>query len=265
MKKAESLAKIKELVDFIYEQTSQEGGYKGAFNPLGTRAYIVSRVMLNKGVLIKSGTTGKPIYSWNPKCMKPTELFYKNVLEEVREIEIGYGKKTVPAKTQKMEIDEKDLGFYVVEYTATQNNGIFHFDPVIMRNGLLRTKHELWSNNYSPIAVVPDDEKIFNLALDFTGKCMGRGFDRKRVMEEISKVLPEQYLWSGKGLDVDLERVKGMKDLVCEAHEIKVLERDGRHNPFRQFTSQQLWDELKKRGYQIEGDKLVYVKKEYLS
>lgn len=261
MKKAESLAKIKEIVDFIYEQTSKEGGYKGSFYPLGTRPSLVSRVMLNKGVLIKSGTTNKPIYSWNPKCMKPTELFYKNVLKEVREIESGYVKNYA-----KKEVDEKDLGYYVVEYTTTQNNGIFHFDPVINKNGKLTTKHKLWSNNYSPIAVVPDDEKIFNLALDFTGKCMGRGFDRKRVMEEISKVLPERYLWSGKGLDVDLERVKGMKDSEEEhGKEIRELIDEGRHNPFRQFTSQQLWDELKKRGYRIEGDKLVYIKKEYLN
>ena len=31
------------------------------------------------------------------------------------------------------------------------------------------------------------------------------------------------------------------------------------------FTSQELWDELKKRGYGIEGERLVIVKREYLN
>lgn len=57
----------------------------------------------------------------------------------------------------------------------------------------------------------------------------------------------------------DKRRAKEMEEMKA-----KVMEEEAAAVAISSFTSQELWDELKRRGYAIEDGRLVVVKKDYL-
>lgn len=74
-----TLAKYKEIIDFIYEATAKPEGYSGAMSAFGTRPYYVAAELVARGVLKKSGTKTRPVYNWYSSAMAPTKNFYESV------------------------------------------------------------------------------------------------------------------------------------------------------------------------------------------
>lgn len=74
-----TLAKYKEIIDFIYEATAKPEGYSGAMSAFGTRPSYVAAELVARGVLKKSGTKTRPVYNWYSGAMAPTKNFYESV------------------------------------------------------------------------------------------------------------------------------------------------------------------------------------------
>lgn len=74
-----TLAKYKEIIDFIYEATAKPEGYSGSMSAFGIRPSYVAAELVARGVLKKSGTKTRPVYNWYSGAMAPTKNFYESV------------------------------------------------------------------------------------------------------------------------------------------------------------------------------------------
>lgn len=80
---SKTLAIVKEIVDFIYEATVVEGGYKGGWSKYSTRFRKVASILVKRGVLVREGKQLHTLYKWNNAAMYPTNPFYKSVAQEM--------------------------------------------------------------------------------------------------------------------------------------------------------------------------------------
>ena len=86
---SQTLLKVKEMVDFIYEATAAEGGYKGGWSKYSGRFKKVATILSKRGVIVHSGYKDNIVYTWNKVATPPTKVFYKSVAQELLKGEKG--------------------------------------------------------------------------------------------------------------------------------------------------------------------------------
>lgn len=86
---SQTLLKVKEMVDFIYEATAAEGGYKGGWSKYSGRFKKVATILSKRGVIVHSGYKDNIVYTWNKVATPPTKVFYKSVAQELLNGEKG--------------------------------------------------------------------------------------------------------------------------------------------------------------------------------
>ena len=97
-----TLVKVKEIVDFLFEATVTEGGYKGGWSKYSTRFRKIAHILVKRGVLIKEGNQMHTTYKWNNAAMCPTKPFYKSVAQEMVK-----GEREVMARSYQKKKREK--------------------------------------------------------------------------------------------------------------------------------------------------------------
>lgn len=268
-----SLARFKDIVDFIYEATAKPGGYAGSFAKHGTRTGYVAREMLNRGILKNEGTKHAPVYVWYSGAMAPTKVLYSSIAESVLVMERESAAKNKAEKKEKpaqaVEDAPKaevvveavadagvDTHLLIVEYNEKQE--LFHIEPIYEReDGKRFTHHGVYTSDWWPIAVIPEEEynkKIWNAVMAFIEGNAGKGYDVGYIYEAAKTVLPEPYIYKrtrglfvGDGSNVEEEVVLDPVDDTT----IQPM------NYITGFTDRELWDELKRRGWHIENDRIV--------
>ena len=277
------IVRVKERVDFIYNlATESADGYAGGFAKSDNLTQMIVRALVSRGVLDKERDMSKPrlcfIYKWASK-LSPTKAFYKNISEDISKEYAGYKskrKKEGPKEVVPTERPAKDTRYYVLEYSEAQGGGLFHFNRIRENEyGKRNTESMLYLNGYNPIAIIPDgsvNDELFERVSDFASKHTGRRFSRTSIVKRLTEIIPRKYMWTMKGVNVDLdalatdEEVFETKKPSSTSPLLSFLkgEDDAPAKPLSSYTSQQLWDELKSRGFSIEDGRLVQVVKSYL-
>ena len=273
----DTFVKTKELINFIYSETSKEGGFTGSFKGLGHRAEVLQKIMKRKGIIITTGY-GKTInYKWDSKYMAPTDYFCITMEKEIlnaerdkkkqRKERIEQMKAAKAEKMEKLEQTKSDhtkgiptveyAKYHVLEYNAVEKNGMFRFNPIRFEENRPKTIYEVGEKEYVPIAIIPNNgQEPYVKALRTAQTLVGKNYDGQAIKKVMSEILPDKCLW--KGLDIDFNSL--LEDRPEDVAEKKEEKKDG----LDRFTAQELWDELKRRGYAIEEQRLVQVRKEYL-
>lgn len=162
---ADTIKKVKEIVDFVYEATIVEGGYRGGWTKYSTRFKSVVTILKKRGILKQEGNARYPIQRWFNPAIAPTKNLYKTIADEIALQGRKYAKRAYYKKKANICKEEKFV----------------KAEPSVI------------------------------------------------IKEEVQKNLSPAP-------------ARGLQD----------------------FPSQELWDELKRRGYDIEGGRLVLCVKEYL-
>jgi len=136
--KPESLKKIKEAIETIYELTQEE--YRGGFKPLGYNCSRVATVLVKRGSLIKTGDKKHAVYNWNPIAMKPNKLFITSVAEEI------FGKKRAAQREyqrnhKRVTVKNTDMEHIVAQEREQQTAGVVLDNPTIQNYSI----EELWA------------------------------------------------------------------------------------------------------------------------
>lgn len=281
------LIRVKERVEFIYGLvTEREGGYTGGFTSQDQLTKMCVRALVDRGALNRVQAKGHARltynYTWAAR-LAPTKEFYKNIAQDVHNKYASAKKKSKDNKKQNEPIPTveerpgKSTDYYVLEYSEAQGGGVFHFNLIREKeDGRRYTESMLYLNGYNPIAIIPSESinnDLFERVVDFSEKNTGRRFSRSSIVRMITHVVPKKYMWSMKGLDVSFEDLVDEKTPKATFPALSVLlgeDEEPKHEPqkkedrFAKFTSQELWDELKNRGFSIEDGRLVQIVKSYL-
>ena len=187
-------------------------------------------------------------------------------------------KKADEAPTVELDFEEKvntdKLVAWVLEYCESQSKGVFHMNPVYQReDGTRYAEKPLFGNGFRQLVIIPEGRKdFFDKAMNFGEKYIGKGKTLLEIIDLVKKEFPEKCLWSSRGLNVDLDEL-----LIVEVKENPVLiglrvpngepmyNVNNKEGFIATLSDQELWDELKRRGYTVEDNRLVVVKRVYLS
>ena len=176
-----------------------------------------------------------------------------------------------------MERETTDTGFYILEYSEAQGGGLFHFNRIRENEyGKRNTESMLYLNGYNPIAIIPDkciNDELFERVSEFAVEHEGRRFSRISIVKRLTSIIPRKYMWTMNGINVDLNALAKDEEVVKTKKPsstspllalLKGEEEAPKKSTLSSYTSQQLWDELKSRGFSIEDGRLVQVVKSYL-
>lgn len=284
---------VKETVDFIYEfLIVHPDGVQFSADSLGgsTQKRILS-ILVKRGIvertwLLTGGTGRVGKYKWIA-TMQPTKTLYGSIVTEIREEQKAWpshkkgakSKQSVKDKsvavdapsnaaqttpTEKVDDDKPTwTGWSLIEYK--EKPGHFHYSKIMKS-----PKHGVFIYNgigtygWRPIAVIPPkaDNARFSLFLSDID-------EKNHSTEEIQSIFrknikPENIFGDNDELAEAMARIAPDKDIFIEAQEEEPTTVFTGFAPLDGFTDQELWDELKKRGYSIEENRLVIVKKTYL-
>ena len=258
--KPNTLKQVREKVDFIYELTSSEGGYTGSMSNSGTRFKHITTIMVKRGILIKSGTQLHPNYRWNENAMAPTDNLYKSIAKEMVKTEREWSMRNRTKNTgeKKESLEEvaqinrdKETGLWIIEYNEAQ--GLFHTDSILEReDGKRYTSHELNDRGWIPVGIVTD--AMLNEAINWSAELIS---PKSLTADEVRKAFFFKY-----GVKYTYSRYQGLRlGSECESApdipEVVQLAEEPERVSLENFTIQQLWDELKRRGCYIDGGKLA--------
>lgn len=285
---------VKETVDFIYEfLIVHPDGIQFTASSLGgsTQKRILS-ILVKRGIVdrtyLLTGKTGRVCkYKWIAP-MSPTKTLYGSIVTEIRNEQNAWpshkkgAKSKQSVKEQPIVVDEPSIvtqetpaekvdedkptwtEWSLIEYK--ENSGQFHYSKIMSspKHGLF-IYHGIGTYGWAPIAVIPPkaDNVRFSLFLSNIDK-------KKHSVEEIqsifhNKIKPENIFGENDNLAKVMARIDPDKDIFIEEQEDEPISVSTGFSPFDGFTDQELWDELKKRGYTIEDNRLVIVKKTYLN
>lgn len=283
---------VKETVDFIYEYLIvHPDGIQFTASSLGgsTQKRILS-ILVKRGIVertyLLSGKTGRVCkYKWIA-TMPPTKTLYGSIVTEIRNEQNAWPshKKTMkPKQTTKeqsvvldtpqnkaqeppVEKDDEDKPTWtkwsLIEYK--EKSGQFHYSKIMSspKHGFF-IYDGIGTYGWMPIAVIPPkaDNARFSLFLSDID-------EKNHSTEEIKSIFrknikPENIFGDNDDLAEAIARIDPDKDIFIEPQEPPKTVFTG-FGPFDGFSDQELWDELKKRGYSIEDNRLVIVKKTYL-
>lgn len=256
MKQSERLAMYKDKIDFVYSLTHGNDYNDGFGIYKDTTLRRVVKVLVDRNVLKKkkvrrSGVKAPCfIYRWNETAMAPTALFYKTIMDEVSKKERAAAEMRKPKKADLApeivsdavitEFEQKGF-WYLVEYSEEQKQ--FHFNAIYPGG---RTERPMRSNKYYPICVVKEGTELFDTALDLTEKVAGKSF--KDVNMAYRAAIPVSHFCADFRKLYDSNEPKPVNAQKEEMAESAVSLTD--------FTAQQLWDELKRRGAVIKDGRL---------
>lgn len=284
---------VKETVDFIYEfLIVHQDGVQFSANSLGGStqkrilAILVKRGIVERTWLLTGGTGRVCKYKWIA-TMQPTKTLYGSIVTEIREEQkawpshkkVAKSKKSVkeqPAvvdnpqqieaqKTPEVKADEDKptwTGWFLLEYKRSP--GQFHFSKIMSS-----AKHDFFIYNgigtygWMPIAVVQPKADNARLSL-FLSEIEEKNKPTEEIQSLFRKnIKPENIFGDNDDLAKVIARIDPDKDIFIEPQEQPTSVFTG-FEPLDGFSDQELWDELKKRGYSIEDNRLVIVKKTYL-
>lgn len=292
---------VKEFVDFIYEYLIEHPeGLSFSMKTLTesrTQKRIAS-ILVQRGIIERTSipNIGKPGHSYRYKWvanMAPTKTLYGSIVTEIRNEQYKWPsynskekKKSVSNTANKEEVqqkaresvqpiveqsispspvtEEKDkvftTEFYLIEYKEKDDDSgeVFHYSKIYNspHYGFF-IYHGVGTFGWQPVAVIPKkaDDLTFTLFLSNLEK---RGLSYAEIQAQFTSNISPDNLWrDDDNLDRILERIDPDKG-VFKHSGTKATGLGG-------FTDQELWDELKKRGYTAEDNRLVIVKKEYLN
>lgn len=242
--------RVKEVVDFMYELLNENGWVEfRAESTLGVDNAKIVTALIKRGIIIKKrvGKEGRrgsiTHYKWEAKH-EPTKVLYSNIVTDIRSRK---HKKKTPDNTPSEQITKPEY--------ITRADVLKAFDNVV-RTISGQLQHGLWGGN------IYLSNKTDASYRDFTYPL--RNYELNAIYIAIDGTEGKEWFMKYAGAIDDIEdRIQ------------KELRFDGRiylepYEPLKPltklggFSDQELWDELKKRGYTIEDNRLVIVKKAYL-
>lgn len=241
--------RVKEVVDFMYELLNENGWVEfRAESTLGIDNAKIVTALIKRGIIIKKrvGKEGRrgsiTHYKWEAKH-EPTKVLYSNIVTDIRSRK--HRKKT-PDNTPSEKITKPEY--------ITRADVLKAFDNVV-KTISWQLQHGLYGNIY----LWNETDTSYG---DFIYPLRNR--DLNAIHIAIAGTEGNEWFMKYAGELDDIEdRIQ------------KELRFDGRiylgpYEPTEPltklggFSDQELWDELKKRGYTIEDNRLVIVKKAYL-
>lgn len=280
---------VKETVDIVYELLSEhpDGVQVTMSSFLDSKAQrrvisiLIKRGIVQKTFVVTPGKKGPTFkYKW-AATMAPTKTLYGSIVKQMhdednnwpsrRETEKSKRTKVVEdrqkaAQEQPMEKVDEDkttwTNLFLIEYK--EKPGQFHYSKIMSSPKIgFFIYNGIGTYGWMPIAVIPPkaDNARFSL---FLSDIEEKNHSTEEIQSLFRKnIKPENIFGDNDDLAKAIARIDPDKDIFIDPQEPAQSVFTG-FAPLDGFSDQELWDELKKRGYSIEDNRLVIVKKSYL-